>query len=44
VHVVDVPGHARLKAKLDEVLPRAAGVVFVADAQDFLSSLQASVE
>jgi signal recognition particle receptor subunit beta len=44
VHVVDVPGHARLKPKLDEVFPRAAGVVFVVDAQDFLSSMQASAE
>jgi len=44
VHIVDVPGHARLKPKLDEVLPKAAGVVFVVDAQDFLSSLQAAAE
>ena len=44
VHIVDVPGHARLKPKLDEVLPKAAGVVFVVDAQDFLSSMQASSE
>ena len=44
VHVVGVPGHARLKPKLDEVLPKAAGVVFVVDAQDFLSSMQAAAE
>ncbi|XP_066383168.1 uncharacterized protein [Miscanthus floridulus] len=44
VHIVDVPGHARLKPKLDEVLPKAAGVVFVVDAQDFLSSMQAVAE
>ncbi|XBI08608.1 hypothetical protein VPH35_136313 [Triticum aestivum] len=44
VHVIDVPGHARLKSKLDEVLPQAAGVVFVVDALDFLSSMQASAE
>jgi signal recognition particle receptor subunit beta len=44
VHVVDVPGHSRLKPKLDEVLPKAAGVVFVVDAQDFLSSMQAAAE
>ncbi|PNT68461.1 signal recognition particle receptor subunit beta isoform X1 [Brachypodium distachyon] len=44
VHVVDVPGHARLKPKLDEFLPQAAGVVFVVDAQDFLSSMQAAAE
>ncbi|NP_001131722.1 uncharacterized protein LOC100193087 [Zea mays] len=44
VHIVDVPGHARLKPKLDEVLPKAAGVVFIVDAQDFLSSMQAAAE
>ena len=44
VHIIDVPGHPRLKPKLDEVLPKAAGVVFVVDAQDFLSSMQASAE
>ena len=44
VHIVDVPGHSRLKPKLDEVLPKAAGVVFVVDAQDFLSSMQAAAE
>jgi len=44
VHIIDVPGHARLKPKLDEVLPKAAAVVFVVDAQDFLSSMQAAAE
>ncbi|KAL5222061.1 hypothetical protein ABZP36_026774 [Zizania latifolia] len=44
VHVVDVPGHARLKPKLDETLPQAAGIVFVVDAQDFLSTMQAVAE
>jgi signal recognition particle receptor subunit beta len=44
VRIVDVPGHARLKPKLDEVLPKVAGVVFVDDAQDFLSSMQAAAE
>ncbi|ONL95872.1 F-box protein At-B [Zea mays] len=44
VHVIDVPGHARLKPKLDEVLPKVATVVFVVDAQDFLSSMQAAAE
>ncbi|GJN03428.1 hypothetical protein PR202_ga20873 [Eleusine coracana subsp. coracana] len=29
VHLVDVPGHARLKTKLDEFLPRAAGVILL---------------
>lgn len=36
VHVVDVPGHSRLRPKLDEFLPQAAGIVFVVDALDFL--------
>nr|CAB3495668.1 unnamed protein product [Digitaria exilis] len=40
----DVPGHARLKPKLDEVLPKAAGLVFVVDAQDFLSTMQDAAE
>uniref|UniRef100_A0A804R8C6 50S ribosomal protein L9, chloroplastic n=1 Tax=Zea mays TaxID=4577 RepID=A0A804R8C6_MAIZE len=44
MHVIDVPGHARLKPKLDEVLPKVAAVVFVVDAQDFLSSMQAAAE
>ena len=44
MHFVDVPGHTRLKPKLDEVLPRAAGLVFVVDAQDFLCSMQAAAE
>jgi signal recognition particle receptor subunit beta len=44
MHIIDVPGHARLKPKLDEVLPKAAAVVFVVDAQDFLSSMQAAAE
>ncbi|PWZ19599.1 hypothetical protein Zm00014a_038360 [Zea mays] len=44
VHVIDVPGHARLKPKLDEVLPKVVAVVFVVDAQDFLSSMQAAAE
>jgi len=44
VHIIDVPGHPRLKPKLDEVLPKAAGVVLVVDAQDFLSSMQAAAE
>nr|GEV99404.1 signal recognition particle receptor subunit beta-like [Tanacetum cinerariifolium] len=36
VHLVDVPGHSRLRPKLDEYLPRAAGIVFVVDAVEFL--------
>ncbi|KAK8998018.1 hypothetical protein V6N11_012551 [Hibiscus sabdariffa] len=36
VHLVDVPGHSRLRPKLDDFLPQAAGIVFVVDAVEFL--------
>jgi signal recognition particle receptor subunit beta len=38
VHVVDVPGHSRLRPKLDEFLPQAS-MVFVVDALEFLPNL-----
>ncbi|KAJ1399492.1 Small GTPase superfamily, ARF type [Sesbania bispinosa] len=44
VHVVDVPGHSRLRPKLDDYLPQAAGIVFVADALDFLPNCSAASE
>ncbi|XP_030472020.1 uncharacterized protein LOC115689951 [Syzygium oleosum] len=44
VHVIDVPGHSRLKPKLDEVLPLAAGIVFVVDALDFLPKCREASE
>lgn len=44
VHVVDVPGHSRLRPKLDEFLPQAAGIVFVVDALEFLPNLSAVTE
>ncbi|KAK7244401.1 hypothetical protein RIF29_39222 [Crotalaria pallida] len=44
VHVVDVPGHSRLRAKLDEYLPQAAAIVFVVDALDFLPNCRAASE
>ncbi|KAE9607080.1 hypothetical protein Lal_00025717 [Lupinus albus] len=44
VHIVDVPGHSRLRPKLDEYLPQAAGVVFVVDALDFLPNCRAASE
>ncbi|CAL1357114.1 unnamed protein product [Linum trigynum] len=40
VHIVDVPGHPRLRPKLDEFLPEAAGIVFVVDALEFLPNLR----
>lgn len=44
VHVVDVPGHSRLRPKLDEYLPQTAGLVFVVDAVDFLPNCRAAAE
>ncbi|KAF8016247.1 hypothetical protein BT93_H1681 [Corymbia citriodora subsp. variegata] len=44
VHVIDVPGHSRLRPKLDEVLPLAAGIVFVIDALDFLPNCRSASE
>ncbi|XP_075480614.1 LOW QUALITY PROTEIN: uncharacterized protein LOC142521270 [Primulina tabacum] len=44
IHIVDVPGHSRLRPKLDEFLPQAAGVVFVVDAVDFLPNIRAASE
>ncbi|KAC9521248.1 hypothetical protein E3N88_45691 [Mikania micrantha] len=44
VHLVDVPGHSRLHPKLDEYLPRAAGIVFVVDAVEFLPNCRAASE
>ena len=44
VHVVDIPGHSRLRPKLDEFLPQAAGMVFVVDALEFLPNLSAVSE
>ncbi|KAK0572961.1 hypothetical protein LWI29_001027 [Acer saccharum] len=44
VHIADVPGHSRLRPKLEEFLPQAAGIVFVVDALDFLSNCRAVSE
>ncbi|THG07082.1 hypothetical protein TEA_023735 [Camellia sinensis var. sinensis] len=44
VHIVDVPGHSRLRPKLDEFLPQAAGIVFVVDALEFLPNCRAASE
>lgn len=44
VHLVDVPGHSRLRPKLDEFLPQAAGIVFVVDALEFLPNCPAASE
>lgn len=44
VRVVDVPGHSRLRPKLDEFLPQAAGLIFVVDALDFLPNCRVAAE
>lgn len=44
VHIVDVPGHSRLRPKLDEFLPQAAGIVFVVDAVEFLPNVRVASE
>ncbi|XVF13698.1 hypothetical protein REPUB_Repub08aG0230200 [Reevesia pubescens] len=44
VHLVDVPGHSRLRPKLDEFLPQAAGIVFVVDSLDFLPNCRLASE
>ncbi|XP_057856180.2 uncharacterized protein LOC131065637 [Cryptomeria japonica] len=44
VHIVDLPGHSRLRPKLDEFLPQAAGIVFLVDALDFLPNSRVTAE
>ncbi|KAJ4711070.1 putative Signal recognition particle receptor subunit beta [Melia azedarach] len=44
IHLVDVPGHSRLRPKLEEFLPQAAGIVFVVDALEFLPNCRAASE
>ncbi|KAL3699579.1 hypothetical protein R1sor_017601 [Riccia sorocarpa] len=44
VHVVDVPGHPRLKPKIDEFLPQASGIVYMVDALDFMPQLRQTAE
>ncbi|XP_044493777.1 signal recognition particle receptor subunit beta-like isoform X2 [Mangifera indica] len=44
VHLVDVPGHSRLRPKLEEFLPQAAGIVFVVDAVEFLPNCRPASE
>ncbi|XP_015167759.1 signal recognition particle receptor subunit beta-like, partial [Solanum tuberosum] len=44
VLVVNVQGHSRLRPKLDEILPQAAGVVFVVDSVEFLPNCRPASE
>ncbi|KAF3431237.1 hypothetical protein FNV43_RR25967 [Rhamnella rubrinervis] len=44
IHLVDVPGHSRLRPKLDEFLPQAAAIIFVVDALEFLPNCRTASE
>ncbi|XP_042500776.1 signal recognition particle receptor subunit beta-like isoform X2 [Macadamia integrifolia] len=44
VHLVDVPGHPRLRPKLYEYLPQTAGLIFVVEALEFLPNCRAAAE
>ncbi|KAI3903280.1 hypothetical protein MKW98_031934 [Papaver atlanticum] len=44
VRVIDVPGDSGLRAKLDEYLPQAAGLIFVVDAVGFSTNCRAAAE
>lgn len=44
VHVVDFPGHSRLRSNLDAFLPQSAAIVFVVDAVEFLPHCRAASE
>ncbi|CAA2982842.1 signal recognition particle receptor subunit beta-like [Olea europaea subsp. europaea] len=44
VHLVDVPGHSRLRPKQDDFLPQAAAIVFVVDAVEVLPNCRAASE
>lgn len=40
VHVVDIPGHKRLRSKLDEYLPTSRSLIFVIDSSNFENESQ----
>jgi signal recognition particle receptor subunit beta len=44
VHIVDVPGHPRLKPEIDKFLPQAGGIIFVVDALDFMPQVRQTAE
>ena len=44
MHLVDVPGHSRLRPKLDDYMPQAAGVIFVVDSLEFLPNCRSAAE
>eukprot|EP00252_Welwitschia_mirabilis_P011616 TRINITY_DN25910_c0_g2_i1.p1 TRINITY_DN25910_c0_g2~~TRINITY_DN25910_c0_g2_i1.p1 ORF type:complete len:246 (-),score=62.32 TRINITY_DN25910_c0_g2_i1:64-801(-) len=44
LHVVDFPGHSRLRPNLDRFLPQAAAILFLVDALDFLQNSRGTAE
>ncbi|KAG0578794.1 hypothetical protein KC19_4G049900 [Ceratodon purpureus] len=44
VHIVDVPGHPKLRPHLEELLPKSCCLVFVVDALDFMPHVRAAAE
>jgi hypothetical protein len=44
VHIVDVPGHPRLKPEIDKFLPQAGGIIIVVDALDFMPQVRQTAE
>lgn len=44
VRLIDVPGHMKLRAKLDDFLTEAGGIIFLVDAADFMPNVRANSE
>ncbi|KAH7438911.1 hypothetical protein KP509_04G036600 [Ceratopteris richardii] len=44
VRMVDFPGHMKLRAKLDEFLIQAGGIIFLVDAADFMPNVRSVAE
>ncbi|EFJ29064.1 SRP receptor, beta subunit [Selaginella moellendorffii] len=44
VHVVDLPGHPKLRPLLDDYLPKAQGILFMVDALDFVPNVRSTAE
>jgi len=44
IHVVDLPGHQRLRSLLKDFLPLARGIVFVVDSVDFEQQIRSIAE
>ena len=41
---MDIPGHLRLRAKVDEFLQDAGRIIFLVDAVDFISNVRTPAE